>query len=135
MLFKKLAPEINLQEIVLEVEAAFRRYEKALVDNDPVVLSELFWSNPLTLRYGEAENLYGADQIAAFRAGRPPGPRPRDLLRVVITTFGTDLATANAEFRNANDVRLGRQSQTWVRFQEGWRIVAAHVSYYESGRL
>ena len=80
-----------------EVLAAFDRYERALTDNDVTLLKELFWDSSTTIRYGEAENLYGADQIHAFRAARPSGPRPRDLLSVRITTFGQDFAVANAD--------------------------------------
>lgn len=119
---------INLPEVVAEVRAAFDRYEAALVGNDVTVLDELFWHAEATLRYGATENLYGYDAIAAFRAARSPAGLARTLTRVVITTFGTDFATANMEFRRAGSDRIGRQSHTWVRFPEGWRIVAAHVS-------
>lgn len=120
--------EINRPEVVAEVRAAFDRYEAALVGNDVNVLDELFWHNESTLRYGATENLYGYDAIAAFRAARSPAGLARTLTRVVITTFGTDFATANMEFRRAGSDRIGRQSHTWVRLPEGWRIVAAHVS-------
>ncbi|MFC7052548.1 oxalurate catabolism protein HpxZ [Hansschlegelia quercus] len=123
--------QINDAEIVAEVRAAFDGYEIALCANDLAMLRELFWASPLTLRYGPRENLYGADAIHAFRAGRPAIQRPRDLLRVIISTFGRDAATANAEFMMPGDARLGRQSQTWIRTPNGWRIVAAHVSYEE----
>lgn len=119
---------INRPEVVAEVRAAFDRYEAALVGNDVTVLDELFWHAEATLRYGATENLYGYDAIAAFRAARSPAGLARTLTRVVITTFGTDFATANMEFRRAGSDRIGRQSHTWVRFPEGWRIVAAHVS-------
>jgi hypothetical protein len=124
--------KINAPEVVSEVCAAFDRYERALTDNDVTSLKELFWDSSTTLRYGEAENLYGADQIHAFRAARPSGPRPRDLLSVRITTFGQDFAVANAEFRNRNESRLGRQSQTWTKIAGAWRIVSAHVSYMDA---
>lgn len=119
---------INLPEIVAEVTAAFGRYEQALVTNDVDVLDELFWRSPHTLRYGIGENLYGWEQIAAFRAGRSPAGLARTLHNSVITTYGRDCATANTEFRRSTTQKLGRQSQTWVRMPEGWRIVAAHVS-------
>ncbi len=121
-------PEINHPEVLAEVEAAFARYERALVANDIDVLDELFWASPLTLRYGVNENLYGIEEIRAFRAGRPAGDLDRDLTRTVITTYGRDVATANTEYRRKVSGRLGRQSQTWIRMAEGWRIVAAHVS-------
>jgi hypothetical protein len=124
--------KINLPEVVSEVWAAFDSYERALTDNDVASLRELFWDSSMTLRYGEAENLYGADHIHAFRAARPSGPRPRDLLGVHITTFGQDFAVANAEFRNRKESRLGRQSQTWTKIAGAWRIVSAHVSYMDA---
>jgi hypothetical protein len=118
---------INDPEILAEVTAEFDRYEAALAGNDIAVLVELFWASPHTLRYGARENLYGIDEIAAFRQGRKGGP-PRRVLRRVVTTFGRDFATANLEFEPANSTANGRQSQTWVRTPDGWRIVAAHVS-------
>jgi Protein of unknown function (DUF3225) len=124
--------KIDAPEVMSEVLAAFDRYERALTDNDVTLLKELFWDSPTTIRYGEAESLYGADQIHAFRAARPSGPRPRDLLSVRITTFGQDFAVANAEFRNRSESRLGRQSQTWTRIAGAWRIVSAHVSYMDA---
>jgi hypothetical protein len=113
--------EIDIPEVVAEVTAAFARYEQALVTNDVAVLDELFWNSPHTLRYGATENLYGYAQIAAFRAGRR-------LFNTVITTYGRDFATANTEFQREGSDRTGRQSQTWLRMPEGWRVVAAHVS-------
>ncbi|MBU6272923.1 MAG: oxalurate catabolism protein HpxZ [Betaproteobacteria bacterium] len=120
--------QINLPEVLAEVSAAFARYEKALVSNDVAVLDELFWNSPHTLRYGVGENLYGYGEIQAFRAGRPAVGLAREVLRTVITTYGTDFATANIEFRREGAARTGRQSQTWARMPEGWRVVAAHVS-------
>jgi len=120
--------DINIPEILAEVAAAFARYEDALVNNRVEVLDELFWNSPHTLRYGAGENLYGYDEIQAFRAGRPSQGLARDVLRTVITTYGRDFATANIEFQRAGSSRPGRQSQTWVRTAQGWRVVAAHVS-------
>lgn len=119
--------EINRPEAVREVSAAFARYEAALNENDVATLDELFWRTPQTVRYGIAEELYGHAAIAAFRAART-GDTRRELLRTVITTYGADFATASCEFRRLATGRRGRQMQTWVRFAEGWRIVAAHVS-------
>jgi len=124
--------EINRPDVLEEVTAVFLDYERALTTNDVGALTGFFWDDKLTLRYGTAENLYGADEIEAFRRARPSGPRPRTLLRYVVTTFGTDFATANAEYQVSNDQRNGRQSQTWVRTEVGWRIVAAHVSFKET---
>ena len=125
-------PEINLPDIVAEVTSAFMRYEQALNANDVVVLNELFRTAPYTLRYGLAEELYGHAQIAAFRHARIP-PAQRTISNTVITTFGRDFATASTEFRRPGQARLGRQQQSWVRFPEGWRIVAAHVSFSAAG--
>jgi hypothetical protein len=121
-------PEINRPDVVAEVAAAFARYEDALVHNKVEVLDELFWDSPHTLRYGATENLYGAQEIQAFRAGRSSQGLMRELLRTVITTYGHDFATANCEFRREGGARTGRQSQTWLRTAQGWRVVAAHVS-------
>ncbi len=121
--------EINDPDVLAEVQVQFARYEKALTGNDLAVLDELFWRSPHTLRYGIGENLYGSGAIAAFRSGRPAAGLDREVLRTSITTFGRDFATANIEFRRLGSERVGRQSQTWVRLAEGWRVVAAHVSH------
>jgi hypothetical protein len=120
--------QINLPDVLVEMQEIFDRYENAVVNNDVAVLDELFWDNPLTLRYGIAENLYGFDSIQSFRASRSKGVN-RSLNRTVITTYGTDFATANTEFQTSGNPRNGRQSQTWLRTPQGWRIVAAHVSW------
>jgi hypothetical protein len=122
--------EINRPDVVAEVTAAFERYEQALISNDVAVLDELFWDSPLTLRYGAGENLYGYDAIRAYRAGRSPAGLGREVVQVVITTYGESCATANMEFARPGS-KPGRQSHTWVRMPEGWRIVAAHVSLME----
>jgi hypothetical protein len=119
--------EVDIPEILAEMRACFAEYERALVTNDVAVLQALFRRDARTLRYGPAENLLGWDAIAAFRAGRPAAGLERTLENTLITTYGRDFATANTEFLRGG--RRGRQSQTWVRFpDEGWRIVAAHVS-------
>jgi hypothetical protein len=121
--------EIDIPEVRAEVEAAFARYEQALVTNDVPVLEELFRDAPQTIRYGATENLYGMDDIRAFRRARPSVGLMRSTERTVITTFGRDFAVANTLFRRENAPgKVGRQSQSWVRFPEGWRVVAAHVS-------
>jgi hypothetical protein len=125
-------PEINLPEIVAEVTAAFARYEEALNTNDVAVLNELVRAAPYTLRFGIGEELYGHEQIAGFRAARIP-PGRREISNTVITTFGRDFATASTEFRRPGQPSIGRQQQSWVRFPEGWRIVAAHVSFSYKG--
>jgi len=122
--------DIDLPDVLAEVSAQFARYEAALVTNDVAVLDELFRNDSRTLRYGIAENLYGYEEIMAFRAGRSPVGLMRKTDRTVITTYGRDAAVASTLFyRDAwAGSRVGRQMQTWVRFPEGWRIVAAHVS-------
>lgn len=120
--------KINEPKIVEEVKAAFERYEKALVTNDVAVLDELFFDDANTVRYGVGENLYGYAEIKAFRSARSPAGLARKLERTQITTYGQDLATANTLFVREGSVKLGRQSQTWVRTGVGWRVVSAHVS-------
>jgi hypothetical protein len=120
--------DINIPAVHTEVSTELARYEIALVTNDVRVLDELFWNSAHTLRYGATENLYGYADIASFRGSRPAQGLAREVTRTVITTFGRDFATANIEFRRAGSDRIGRQSQTWVRLPEGWRVVAAHVS-------
>ena len=121
-------PLINQPDIHAEVSAQFARYEQALVNNDVAVLDELFWNSPHTLRYGATENLYGYDEIQAFRAQRPAQGLARTVSRSVVTTYGKDFATTHIEFTREGSARGGRQSQTWMRTSEGWRVVAAHVS-------
>jgi len=120
--------DINLPDVLAEVTTAVERYEAALVSNDVQVLDTLFWNSPHTLRYGAGENLYGYDEIRAFRAQRSPQGLAREVMRIVITTYGQDFATANLEFQREGSTRIGRQSQTWMRTPQGWRVVAAHVS-------
>jgi Protein of unknown function (DUF3225) len=120
---------INDPETLAQVTAAFQRYEIALVNNDVEVLDQLFWASPHTIRYGITENLYGAAEILAFRKGRPSAGLARNISRTVITTFGKDFATASTLFhRNSAPGKIGRQMQSWARFPEGWKVVAAHVS-------
>lgn len=122
---------VNDPQVLAEVEAAFARYEAALIGNDVAVLDELFWGSPHTIRYGPAESLYGQDEILAFRKARPSAGLERMLRRTVITTFGNDFATANTEFTREGTTKIGRQSQSWARMADGWRVVAAHVSLRE----
>lgn len=120
--------EVNIPEVVAEMTAAFMRYEKALTSNDVAVLDELFLNSPLTLRYGVTENLHSYDEIMAFRASRPSVGLEREIYNTRITTYGRDFATANTEFKRTNSTKTGRQSQTWIRTPDGWRVVSAHVS-------
>ena len=126
--------EIDLPDVVAEVTREFERYEQALVTNDEAVLDAIYCADPRTIRYGIAENLYGSDEIAAFRAARSPVGLARSISRTVITTYGRDFATASTLFeRETVPGRIGRQMQTWARMPEGWRIVAAHVSLIDAG--
>jgi hypothetical protein len=120
--------QVNLPDVLAEVQAQFDRYERALNQNDVAVLNELFWDSPHTLRYGIAEELYGYPAIAGFRAARDPKTVGRELLKVAITTYGRDFATASCEFRRLATGKRGRQQQTWLRTDRGWKVVAAHVS-------
>ncbi|BCB20412.1 oxalurate catabolism protein HpxZ [Bosea sp. ANAM02] len=121
--------KINDPAVLAEVTAAFSEYETALVSNDVATLDRLFKDGPQTLRYGVAENLYGYGEIAAFRSARPSTGLERTIERTVITTYGDTTATANTMFRRDSMVgKVGRQSQTWIKFAEGWRVVSAHVS-------
>lgn len=123
--------EINDPATVAEVRAAFERYDRGLDDNDVAVLDDSFWESPHTLRYGVGENLYGHAEIAAFRASRTPAQhkaRARRLENTRITTFGRDFAVANTEYVILATGKRGRQSQTWLRTPDGWKVVAAHVS-------
>ena len=120
--------DINRPEILAEVHAVFQRYETALLQNDVQVLEELFWNSPHTIRYGAGENLHGWQAISDFRRARRTGPFCRRLDNTVITTFGDQFATANTEYWRDGVDCLGRESKTFVRMTDGWRIVAAHVS-------
>jgi Protein of unknown function (DUF3225) len=125
--------DIDLPEVVAEVTAAFERYEQALVSNEVATLGELFRNDPRTLRYGIAENLYGYKEISGFRAARPAINLMRTRARTVITTYGRDFAVASTLFHRASlPGKVGRQMQTWARFPEGWRVVAAHVSIIDA---
>ena len=121
--------EIDLPEVVAEVRACFDAYEKALVSNDVAALDELFRDDPRTIRYGAGENLYGYAEIMAFRAARSPVGLGRTISKTVITTFGREFAVAATLYQRPSAAgKIGRQMQTWVKFPEGWRVVAAHVS-------
>ena len=127
--------EIDLPDVLAEVTAQFARYEQALVSNDVAVLNELFHRDSRTLRYGIGENLYGYEAISGFRAGRSPVGLNRRTAKTVISSYGRDTAVASTLFyRDTAPGKVGRQMQTWIRFAEGWRIVAAHVSIIEEER-
>ena len=123
--------EINNPGANADVVAAVKRYEGALVGNDVEALDRAFWDSPHTVRFGAGENLYGRDEILTFRKARSSKALARSVNRLVVTTFGNDFATASLEFVRKGEPRVGRQSQTWVRFPEGWRVVGAHVSWMD----
>ena len=122
--------QINDPETVAELQALYPQYETALVTNDTETLTRMFWASPHTTRFGHTECLYGIDEITAFRKGKAPANMARTVKRVDIVTFGRDTGSITLEFERAVDGRTvrGRQTQVWVRFPEGWRIVSAHVS-------
>jgi hypothetical protein len=121
---------INDPEIVAELQALYPKYEAALMANNAETLTRMFWASPHAMRFGVTENLYGIEEIDAFRKGRSPTNLERTVRRLDIVTFGRDFGSITLEFeRTANGkIISGRQSQAWVRFPEGWRIVSAHVS-------
>jgi hypothetical protein len=121
---------VNDPEVHAELAALYPVYEKALVENDVETLTRMFWASPLAMRFGVTENLYGINEIEAFRKGRPGVGLARRVTRLEIVTFGTEFGSVTLEFERGEgaEVRRGRQSQVWVRLEEGWRIVAAHVS-------
>jgi len=119
---------IDEPETHAEIAALVERYEDALDRNDIGALDAMFWHSPQVVRFGVGENLYGEAEIAAFRRQRQGGSPPRTVRRIAITTFGRDFAVANGQCQRLGGETIGRQSQSWVRLPEGWRIVAAHVS-------
>lgn len=124
---------VNDTSVIAELRELAERYETALMANDLPTLDRMFWQSPHVVRIGIGENLYGIDSIAAFRATRPGGSPPRRVIRTTISSFGQDMGVINVEFQRIGAVANGRQSQSWVRFAEGWRIVAAHVSLMSGG--
>lgn len=122
--------DIDDQTVIAEVAAAFAGYERALMNYDPAALDEFFWRDERAIRFGVAENLYGHAAIAAYRRTRSSVPG-RALANTRITAIGRDAATVSTEFTYPGDPRSGRQSQTWARLPEGWRVIAAHVSFRE----
>jgi hypothetical protein len=124
------AGDINLPDVVAELRELYPRYEQALVSNDINTLVTMFWASPHVMRFGVTENLYGHEELEYFRKTRPGANLERTVKRIEIVTFGRDFGSVTLEFeRNTSEViTRGRQSQTWVRLPEGWRIVSAHVS-------
>lgn len=123
--------KVNDPEVVAELRALYPRYEQALVENDVETLMDLFWNGPEVMRFGVTENLYGPEELAAFRKGRAPANLARKLTRLDVVSFSRDFGSITLEFertRPDGEVTRGRQSQVWVRMPEGWRIVQAHVS-------
>ncbi len=124
---------VNDPAVLAEVTALVDAYEAALMSNDVEALDGAFWNSAYTVRLGVAENLWSFDEIAAFRVGRSGGSPPRTRLRTEITTFGADFAVAHVEFRRDDSGKIGRQSQTWIRTDDGWKVASAHVSLMQGG--
>ena len=122
---------INQPHVLAELNHAFERYEDALIHNKVDVLDELFWNSPHTLRYGAKEILTGYAEIQAFRKGRPSAGMNRTIVERHVMSIGDDCGVTNITFRREGEPRMGRQSQTWVRFVDGWRVVSAHVSWMD----
>ena len=122
--------KINDDDVVAELKLLYPEYERALVENDVEILTRMFWTSPFALRFGATENLYGTDEIEAFRKSRPAVGLQRTIKRLEFVTFGRDFGSITVEFerQSSGKVVRGRQSQVWVRLPEGWRIVSAHVS-------
>jgi hypothetical protein len=123
---------INDPAIVAEVSVAFDAYELALMTNDIEAMDALFWHSPLTVRYGAGDAQYGIEEIREFRKTRAGGSPQRNVTRRSVTVFGSHFAVTNIEFIREDSPAVGRQSQSWVKFSEGWRVVAAHVSLQKS---
>ena len=122
--------QVNLPEVVAELRELYPRYEQALVTNDVETLVALFWASPEVMRFGVTENLYGHEELEAFRKSRPAVNLARTVDRLDIVTFGQDTASVTLEFSRSTPQGIvrGRQSQLWIRLATGWRIVSAHVS-------
>jgi Protein of unknown function (DUF3225) len=127
--------EVNLPEVVAELQELYPLYEQALVTNDVETLVSMFWASPEVMRFGVTENLYGHEELEAFRKNRPAANLARTVKRLEIVSFGRDFGSITLEFERdtAKEIVRGRQSQVWVRFPQGWRIVSAHVSLLPSG--
>ena len=117
---------VNDPEALAELRALYPEYERALVENDVETLTRMFWASPLASRFGVGENLYGVEEIEAFRKARPSVGLAREVVRLEIVAFGRDFGSVTLEF--ARGSVKGRQTQVWVRFEDGWKIVSAHVS-------
>lgn len=124
--------DLNIPSTLAELNKIFDTYEDALVHNKVEVLDELFWDHALTLRFGAKENLFGASQIKVYRASRPSVGLSRKIVDRHVVTFGTTMGVANITFQRSTEPRMGRQSQTWIKFATGWRVVSAHVSWMDT---
>jgi hypothetical protein len=121
---------INDPDTLAELTALYPQYETALVTNDIETMQRLFWASPHAVRFGATENLHGIEEIEAFRLSRPAANLARKITRLDITTFGSGFGCVHLEFEREKDGKItrGRQSQSWVKLPEGWRVVSAHVS-------
>jgi hypothetical protein len=122
--------QVNIPEVLTELRELYPQYEQALITNDVETLVGMFWASPFAMRFGVTENLYGENELEAFRKSRPAANLARTVKRIDIVSFGYDFASITLEFERTtpNGLSRGRQSQTWVRLDQGWRIVSAHVS-------
>ena len=126
------ADEVDLPQVVAEVRAVFERYERALLAHDIEALDNYFFAAPSTVRFGIAEHAFGIESVRLQRAGLPRTHPERRLMNTVIHCIGADVAIVSTEFMAPDTTKVGRQTQTWVRFAAGWKIVAAHVSQIDS---
>jgi len=123
--------EINNPSVVSELTSRHHEYEQALDNNDVEALHGFFWDSPHAVRFGVGENLYGNTEIDAFRQSKPAINLAREVFRVQIVTFGEDTGVVTLEFRRvvSGTVRHGRQTQFWLKFSDGWKVVSAHASF------
>lgn len=122
------APFDGSAGVEASVLAAFAEYERALADGDVAVLTELFWDDPRCVRFGVADRQRGAAEITRWRRAHPTVPAGRRLRDTHVLVLGEHAAVVTTLFDYPGRPVEGRQSQTWVRFDQGWRVVAAHVS-------
>ena len=123
------APAVNDPGVVASVVAAFERYEQALLGNDVDALDDFMWRDPRLVRVGIDDRQDGFAEVSAFRRAQPRQTPARTLQNTMVVTFGDHIAVVTTDFVPTDGSPTGRQSQTWVRMPEGWRIVAAHVSW------
>jgi hypothetical protein len=127
------AVALDRPDVVAEVLAVSRRYERALAAGDVATLTELFWDDPRCVRFGVADRQQGGAQIAEWRRRHPSVPPGRRLSDTRVLTVDEHTAVVTTLFGYPGGRVEGRQSQTWVRLAGKWRVVAAHVSEIARG--